>query len=550
MRLPPELLTYGLVDNDVTALSALATDTSDLCRQLCTDQSDPAYGDFLTLWSAYPQKLGDPAWLAALLAAWQTLCGNVEPGWLVRIVAASAACQVATLAGSPRALDAAGIALAQVVHRVLLALCAYLLEQAPACGCGEDPRSPGRQALQRRIALGTPFGVLLLDLEKRDESPSRSRPEPALRHAITQRLQSFLRTDDELIPRSDGSWLLLLPDLLSAGQVALAALRIERELQQLRHADQRPVQATVGAALFPDHGDLAVTLIDAARLALEHARVGHQPWCWYEAGMVDHSRNEALLGSELRAAIRNDGLCLALQPQIDLASGQPVGAEALLRWQRTPGNWIKPQRVIAAVRRHGLRREFNHWLNNRLVTVLDGIRNAGLQPHVSFNLTAEDMLDADLPELLARAFATWNIEAEWVTVELTEEALISDLECCRATMQRLRDMGMRLALDDFGTGYASMAYLRRLPLQELKIDQIFVQKLATSEIDHKIVLSMINLAHNLGLVVVAEGIEDAATLHILREMGCDRAQGFLIARPLLRAEYIAWCEAPPVLPGY
>ena len=229
-----------------------------------------------------------------------------------------------------------------------------------------------------------------------------------------------------------------------------------------------------------------------------------------------------------------------LQPQIDLTDGACRACEALLRWQLPSGQLISPAQTLAVVERFGLRGNFTRWLLLQAMQVQTRLRAEGIALVLSINLSANDLLDAELPELIEQTLATWELTSDCILLELTETLMIEDTEQVIEILRRLRQQGFHLSIDDFGTGYASMSYLQRLPVQEVKIDQSFILHAETSDRDREIIASVVQLAHKLGLLVVADGDEAPEAAEIVERLGCDRAQGYLYAPALPLEQFIAW----------
>jgi EAL domain-containing protein (putative c-di-GMP-specific phosphodiesterase class I) len=248
---------------------------------------------------------------------------------------------------------------------------------------------------------------------------------------------------------------------------------------------------------------------------------------------------------DLREVLDNGGLEIHLQPKLDLASSTVVGAEALARWQHPTRGWVPPDEFIRVAEETGLIRR----LTDQVVTMSVGLArswiDAGHDLTVSVNLSTLDLLDELLPERIAERLDQHGVAADRLILEITESSLMADTPRTMSTVDRLHRLGVGLSLDDFGTGYSSLSYLRRLPVTELKIDRSFVANVALDAQDEVIVRSTIELGHNLGLRVVAEGAENAPILDRLRALGCDLGQGYGIARPLPPALFDRWLATTP-----
>jgi predicted signal transduction protein with EAL and GGDEF domain len=374
--------------------------------------------------------------------------------------------------------------------------------------------------------------------------PILSAADRALAAELAERMRASLREQDTLYALGAFEWAIVLRDLQTPAQVALACSRVvETCLTPLRIGERRHlVIAHAGGTCYPDDATEAVALVRAARLALDAAQRHSTPYELFhsETGVI--AQRESELEEELVEALTHNRLLLELQPQVDCATGRCNAAEALLRWQRRSGEWVAPPLVIATAERLGVLRMLSRWLVNQSARVLTELHRKDIDVRLSINLTASDLQDIELPDLLQQALSTWGAPPHRFGVELTESAVIADEARTYEVLSRLRDLGCSVAIDDFGTGYSSMIYLRRLPLHEMKLDRTFVRNIASAPQDRAIVGALVHLAHSLGMEAVAEGVEDDATLAIVRELGCERAQGYLFGKPMPVAEFTSWWQ--------
>jgi EAL domain-containing protein (putative c-di-GMP-specific phosphodiesterase class I) len=234
---------------------------------------------------------------------------------------------------------------------------------------------------------------------------------------------------------------------------------------------------------------------------------------------------------------------LVYQPKVTLRNGTEHHAEALVRWQHPERGLVAPSEFVPFAEQTGYIRAITRWVLARAVAQCAAWRGEGLAMSVSVNLSARDLIDAELPVRFAGLLERHDCAASWITLEITESAIFDDPGHAIENLQHLHSLGCKISIDDYGTGYSSLAALRRLPLHELKIDKTFVTGMARDANDAVIVRSTIDLAHNIGLRVVAEGVEDQATLDQLRALGCDVVQGFLLARPMAAGDIAAWMRA-------
>lgn len=303
------------------------------------------------------------------------------------------------------------------------------------------------------------------------------------------------------------------------------------------------VGAHLGVACYPAHGADADTLLKHADVAISAARRSLRRYAVYDAQSDIYTRRRLSLMSELRQGLERNELELYYQPLVDLATDRVTHVEALVRWQHPANGFLPPDEFIPLAEQSGHIPRLTAWCLERAIEQCSRWRQAGLTLTVAVNLSARDLPNRRLPGLIAELLHRYGAQAQWLTLEITESALMQEPEQALQVLRVLKDMGAHLAIDDFGTGYSSMAYLKRLPVDELKIDKSFVLGLASSAEDEIIVRSIIDLGHNLGLKVTAEGVEDAAALQILRRYGCDKTQGYLFSRPQAAAPIERWLNA-------
>jgi EAL domain-containing protein (putative c-di-GMP-specific phosphodiesterase class I) len=272
-------------------------------------------------------------------------------------------------------------------------------------------------------------------------------------------------------------------------------------------------------------------------------------------------RNSVLrlqLVRELKDAIAHDRLALWYQPKLDLENGTVGSVEALLRWDHSEHGMVPPDRIIPMAEQTGVIQKLTQWVLRRALEQLASWRYAGIDIGVAVNLSAHDLQDSSLPDMVDRLLATTGTAPEKLTLEITESAMMRDLGRATVLLSQIKRMGVGIAIDDFGTGFSSLSYLKSLPVRELKIDQSFVSNMNRDENDAMIVHSTIDLAHNLGLRVVAEGVENAEIMQQLRAQGCDLIQGYYLCRPLPPEQLQSWLSehsgmqrfpVPPALPA-
>jgi len=364
----------------------------------------------------------------------------------------------------------------------------------------------------------------------------------AVRERLGARLRSeVLRQHDLLGDPGRDEFACVLASVQSPGVAVLAAEKILRTLDAPLWVDVDQVYArpAVGIALYPEHSDNAVSLLQRSRTASRAARDRPERFAVYAA---EQERDEAellLYENRLRAAIAQDALNIVFQPQVDLRSGLIVGAESQLRWRDSDLGSVPAARALAAAESAGLVNEVTLWLVNGALRNCREFRDAaGLDLRVGVSLSARSLRQSDLPDFVASALNTWNLRPSRLVLEITETAVLARSLESVETLQRLRQAGVRLCLDDPGAGYASLSWLATLPFHELKIDLAAVGSIA--EVPQKLALvqSLIELAHRLKLQVVVAGVEDEATAARLKELRCDIVQGAFIGAPLDAAGFV------------
>jgi len=420
----------------------------------------------------------------------------------------------------------------------------------------EQFRRDLRQAVGRASQHGVPCAVLLLDMDrfKQVNDQLGHRFGDRLLRAVAQRLHEGLHDGTRgghhpvLARLSGDEFGILLPgaDAAAAWPVAQRILAdFERPLVLDGHTVD--LGAGIGIAASPAHGLDADTVLSRAELAMNAAKQQQAGAVSYHAGLASGPSTSLTLLGELRTAVDDSQLRLFLQPKVTLATGQVVGAEALVRWQHPERGVLSPVGFVPFAEQTGFVRLLTRWMIDEVARTAQALSQQGLAMKLAVNLSTRDLLDPDLPLRLADAIARHELAPDSLVLEITESAIMDDPDRALHTLQHLRAMGVRLSIDDFGTGYSSLSYLKSLPVQELKMDRSFVMSMAADEHDAKIVQSTVELAHSLGLSVVAEGVENRATWEMLQLLGCDEAQGHLIAKPMPAGQFAAWVAAwhPP-----
>ena len=412
---------------------------------------------------------------------------------------------------------------------------------------GLPNREQFRELVRERLAAARrgaePCSVLMLDIDR------FKHVNDVLGHAIGDRLLALIggrllegvRAKDTVARFGGDKFAICLPATAMAAASELAQ-RLRTLLEQPLTIDEHTidVSAGVGMASFPLHAGDADALLARAEVAMYAAKVQQSGVMVYDPVLDSASDASVSLLSELRVAVDEGQLRLYLQPKFTLDSGAACGAEALVRWQHPQRGLVGPGQFIPFAERTGFIRELTTWMIDKSAERCSELRDHGFDLKVAVNLSTKDLMDLRLPERLERTLARTHLEPASLSLEITESAIMDDPQRALGTLRRLDAMGVTLSIDDFGTGYSSLAYLKSLPLHELKIDQSFVKGMEQDRADLKIVRSTIDLAHNLGYRVVAEGVETAQTWAILRAMKCDMAQGYFMAKPMPEGDMQAW----------
>jgi EAL domain-containing protein (putative c-di-GMP-specific phosphodiesterase class I) len=309
------------------------------------------------------------------------------------------------------------------------------------------------------------------------------------------------------------------------------------------------LEASIGAALCPDHGSDVNMLVQRADVAMYDAKRSRASIVTYSPERDPYSADRLGLLAELRRALAEDQLLLHYQPKVAVDGGAVIGVEALVRWQHPERGLLGPGEFVPLAERTGTASDLTRWVLDTALAQCRRWRDAGLDLPVAINLAAANIVDTTLPDAVADALARHGVPANRLECEISEDTVMADPLRAMDVLGRLRGLGLRLSLDDFGTGHSSLAYLKRLPLDEVKIDRSFVLGMADDENDAVIVRSTIDLARNLGLDVVAEGVENAEILSGLGALHCDVAQGFHVSRPLPPAELELWLAGRELMPS-
>lgn len=391
------------------------------------------------------------------------------------------------------------------------------------------------------------LAVLMMDLNRFKEvndSLGHQAGDELLRE-VGRRLSGALRGSDTVARLGGDEFGLLLPEPSGADDMLAVIERIRGSLERPIMVHDLPLatEASIGIAIYPDDGHNADLLIQRADVAMYSAKQESAPFCFYDPDADDYDPARLTLVAELRRAMEERELLLFYQPKAVLADGEVRSVEALLRWQHPHQGMLYPDSFIPVAQETGLIRPLTLYVIDEALRQCRAWHDEGLGLSVSVNLSMRNLLDLEFPEQVAGLLKLWELDASLLELEITESTMLANPSRTRHVLDELHTLGLRLSIDDFGTGYSSLAYLRRLPIDEIKIDRSFVMSMTEEVDDVAIVRSTIDLGRNLGLEVVAEGVETREIWDQLRELGCNVAQGYYLSRPVPAPKLQEWLEA-------
>jgi len=358
-----------------------------------------------------------------------------------------------------------------------------------------------------------------------------------------KRLQSNM-TNSEMLARLGGDEFAIIFEDTSKNQ-AFARAGLLHELAIVPHKIEGNIVQTslsIGIAGFPEDVDEGKALLQYADVAMQHAKRNGLEYAFYDPDDDEYTVGRLSLAKDLSRALADDEMELYFQPQLDLNTRKVRGAEALLRWKHNKHGFIRPDRIIDLAIKSDLINDVSNWVIEQAIKACRQWHDAGMLLEVSINITVENLNDPQLQNNLALYLKKYNIEPHFIILEITENGMMTNPGRSVEVLKQLCDQGLRLSVDDFGTGFSSLSYLQRLPIHEVKIDKSFVINMDSNENNKTIVESVITLGHNLGLSVVAEGIETNKVLHGLKALNCNCGQGYLISKPMKHDDYKKWLE--------
>jgi len=404
------------------------------------------------------------------------------------------------------------------------------------------------KALDESARTGQSLAIMMIDLDhfKEINDTLGHQVGDELISEVAHRLQEA-RPEGATVARLGGDEFAVLlpdiPDLSVAEDVATYLLSVLGRSFSVGGV-RLVVQASLGIALAPDHGDDVHTLMRRSDIALYEAKRERARFCAYSNEDEDtHTPQRLTILTDLRSAVDEDQLFLVYQPKINVQTGEVAGVEALVRWEHPTRGTQFPDSFIPLAENTGLIAPITFFVIERALRQVRTWQESGIEMSVAVNLSVRHLTDMSLPDRIAVALERWGVAPSKLIIEVTESSIMTDPKRASVVLQQLRRIGVDVAIDDYGTGHASLTYLQKFDIDELKIDKSFIMNLDVNSSDAIIVASTLELGHNLGLRIVAEGVEDADTLQWLHGLGCDVAQGFHIGRPMSPDAVVELIEA-------
>ncbi|WP_143466935.1 putative bifunctional diguanylate cyclase/phosphodiesterase [Lentzea kentuckyensis] len=401
-----------------------------------------------------------------------------------------------------------------------------------------------QQAIRLSDQMGDPLGLFLIDLNRFkpiNDTLGHAFGDRLLQH-VANRLTGAVRDVDTVARLGGDEFAVLLPSVNTAANALIVAERVHRALEEAVDLDGLSVDVgcSIGVALYPNDSSDAHELLKHADIAMYAAKRARLGTSVYDPCRDDQSAAQLTVISDLRHAIDHGELVLHYQPKADVRTGAVCGAEVLCRWQHPRLGLLGPHRFIPAAEETGLIEPLTQYVLDHALAQCHAWHLTGWDVPISVNVGAQCLHDLTFPDQVATALKQHGRPPEVLTLEITESAIIADPHRASEVLLRLRELGVRLSIDDFGTGYSSIAYLRTMPVHEMKIDRSFTTNMRTDASSGAITRSLLGLAHNLELEVVAEGVEDEETWAALAALGCDIVQGYCLSKPLPADEFAEW----------
>ena len=392
----------------------------------------------------------------------------------------------------------------------------------------------------------TTLSVFMIDLNNfKDVNDTLGHPVgDGLLKDVAQRLRLSLRESDTVGRLGGDEFAVVLPGV-SEDEAISVATKIKERLEPSFTLDDHVLKigASVGIALYPAHGDDHTSLIRVADVAMYEAKKSNSHVCVYQPDLDKHTKMRLALMNDLHEAITSDQLELYYQPKISISKSKVVSVEGLIRWYHPENGWIMPDEFIALAEGSKLINELSYWVLDHAFAQWKTWSDSGLDLQIAVNLSAQNLVDEKLPGYISMLNDKYNMLPGGIKVEITESTIMSNIEIAMAIMADPHMQNLQFSIDDFGTGYSSLSYLKKLSVNEVKIDKAFVSEMSHDEDDEQIVKSVIDLAHNLGHNVVAEGVESKDVYDRLVSMGCDEVQGYYFSKPVPADELLSAVHA-------
>ncbi len=390
------------------------------------------------------------------------------------------------------------------------------------------------------------FALLLLDLDRFKEINDSlgHYTGDLLLQAFSKRIRPLLRQSDTIARLGGDEFAILLAGSTSHQAYPIAQKLLDNlETPFLIQDNVLYLSCSIGISQYPKHATEPEEISRMADVAMYEAKKNHARIAVYNVSFDKHNLRRLSLANELKHAINENQLSLAYQPQVDVGLREFCGLEVLLRWHHPHFGPVRPDEFIQIAENSGLIGSLTEWVIENTMKQCRTWKEKNIcYGTVAINLSMYNLQDPDFPGLLSRMLEKWELGPSDIALEITESAMLADIESAQKTLQRFDEMGIEIAVDDYGTGFSSLAYLKKLPIRKLKIDKSFVTDMTTDDNDAVIVRSTIDMAHNLGFMVVAEGVEKAETLNLLDILDCDIAQGYWVSKPMPIDELEAWLD--------
>jgi diguanylate cyclase (GGDEF)-like protein len=400
------------------------------------------------------------------------------------------------------------------------------------------------QCAKERVRTDTDAAIVLIDLDrfKKVNESIGSRSADTLLSDIARRLATRLRRSDTLARLSGDEFVVLLPGVEGVAGATRVAEAIRHAMSTPFTVDQVmvTVSASVTVVMMDDHGNDATTLLERADRAMHRAKSRDDGLAVYDHEIDGVGNDELALTSDLRRAIATGELRLHYQPKANLANSRIRSVEALVRWEHPTRGLLAPYVFVPLAEKNGLIKQLTYWVLDEAMRQTREWADRGVGLRVAVNLSQQSLLDPSMPAEIGRVLERHQVPAKALEIEITESALVTDIRSANGALTTLDEMGIALSIDDYGTGHSSLAHVRGLPVSCIKIDRSFVSGMLTDATNATIVRSTVDLAKDLGITVVAEGVEEMEEWDALAELGCHLAQGYLISRPKPGEELIEW----------